>query len=653
MTSIKRSLMAAAGNAGSPLYVEDVFSTYLYTGSGSTQTIANGIDLSGEGGMVWAKNRGSAVQHVIADTLRGDGKVLNPSSTAASGSWGAGSFFAAASNGFSVGGSDTSYNASATDYASWTFRKAEKFFDVVTYTGTGAARTIAHALGSVPGMIIVKRTDTTGDWQVYHRSLTSAAYKLVLNTTAAEVSDSTAWNSTAPTDAVFSVGTNATVNASGGTYVAYIYAHNAGGFGLTGADNVISCGSWSEGADPYTGGDVAVNLGFEPQFVLCKNATDAAYNGSWQIADTMRGLTVDKSGNTQALYANTSVQETTATGYIRITSTGFITNNNATSGDKMIYIAIRRPMKTPEAGTEVFAVDVDRQTSSSSTPNYSSDFPVDLGFIKYYTAAVNWEMGTRLTGETYLSSSTTAAEATSTDWKRQYMDGFGNAGAASTDFMGFMFKRAPEFFDVVCYAGDSVADRTIDHGLGVVPEMMWVKRRNTAGYPHLVYHKDFAESGGYVAQAYLQSTGIPALNSMFGAHTSQTSSVFALGNSNLDFHNHTAGTYIAYLFATLDGVSKVGSYTADATLTTIDCGFTAGARFVLIKRTDSTGDWYMYDSESGIVAGNDPYLLINTSGAQATGTDYIDPDNSGFQLTAAGSSTINIDTAEYIFLAIA
>jgi hypothetical protein len=77
-------------------------------------------------------------------------------------------------------------------------------------------------------------------------------------------------------------------------------------------------------------------------------------------------------------------------------------------------------------------------------------------------------------------------------------------------------------------------------------------------------------------------------------------------------------TYIAYLFATLAGVSKVGSYTGTGADLNVDCGFSAGARFILIKRTDSTGDWYVYDSLRGIVAGNDPYLLLNSTAAEVT-----------------------------------
>ena len=69
MSKLAKALTAAAGNAGESLYVEDVFSTYLYTGTGSAQTITNGIDLAGEGGLVWIKKRGSAaLKHLLYDT---------------------------------------------------------------------------------------------------------------------------------------------------------------------------------------------------------------------------------------------------------------------------------------------------------------------------------------------------------------------------------------------------------------------------------------------------------------------------------------------------------------------------------------------------------------------------------------------------------
>ena len=117
--------------------------------------------------------------------------------------------------------------------------------------------------------------------------------------------------------------------------------------------------------------------------------------------------------------------------------------------------------------------------------------------------------------------------------------------------------------------------------------------------------------------------------------------------------NSSGNNFISYLFATLAGVSKVGSYTGTATTLQVDCGFTSGARFVLIKRTDSTGDWYVWDSVRGIIAGNDPYLLLNSTAAEVTNTDYIDTYSPGFELSSTAPAAINANGGTYIFLAIA
>ena len=122
------------------------------------------------------------------------------------------------------------------------------------------------------------------------------------------------------------------------------------------------------------------------------------------------------------------------------------------------------------------------------------------------------------------------------------------------------------------------------------------------------------------------------------------------GGSNVGASNDT---YLAMLFASLDGVSKVGSYTGTGNNIDVDCGFAAGARFVLIKRTDSTGDWYFWDTVHGITSGNDPYSLVNTYDAQVTNTDYIDPLNAGFTVTSSAPADINASGGQYLFLAIA
>ena len=81
--------------------------------------------------------------------------------------------------------------------------------------------------------------------------------------------------------------------------------------------------------------------------------------------------------------------------------------------------------------------------------------------------------------------------------------------------------------------------------------------------------------------------------------------------------------------------------------------FAAGARFILIKDTSTTGNWVVFDTTRGIVAGNDPYLLLNSTAAEDTDEDAVDPANSGFIVNETSTSNINTNGVTYIYLAIA
>jgi hypothetical protein len=644
--------MAAAGNAGEATYVEDVFSTYLYAGNSSTQTITNGIDLDGEGGMVWIKSRNGSNQYPwVFDTERGVTKLLNTSTDWTEGTT-ADSLTAFNSDGFTVG-LYNDVNNSGENIVSWTFRKAEKFFDVVTYTGNGVAgRTVAHNLGSVPACIIVKRTDTAEDWRVYHVEMDATDpedYGMELNNTNAR-SNQVTWNNTAPTDSVFSLSQYSTVNGSGGTYVAYLFASDAGGFGDDGSESIIKCGSYTSPASGW----LEVSLGWEVQYLIVKNISAA---GSWYVFDVMREMS---ESNDRYLRANTSGSETTiGSSYFAPTADGFkVQAGWETSGNDIIYIAIRRPMKTPESGTEVYGA-VSRSGTLTNT-TVSSSFPVDLAIISGrtgpYVTYDGFDWGDRLRGgNRNLYSNTSAAEnAASTDriqsFAYQNAVGIGTNSAVndnSATYINYFLKRATGFFDVVAYTGNGVAGREIPHNLGATPELMIVKSRSGA-YSWQIY----TASRG--ATEVMTFTSDPSSASSFPwNNTAPTSSVFTVGGTNGTNSTLSGVTYIAYLFATLAGVSKVGSYTGTGADLNVDCGFSAGARFILIKRTDSTGDWYVYDSVRGIVAGNDPYLLLNSTAAEVTGTDYIDPLSSGFTVTSSAPAALNASGGTYIFLSIA
>jgi hypothetical protein len=100
-------------------------------------------------------------------------------------------------------------------------------------------------------------------------------------------------------------------------------------------------------------------------------------------------------------------------------------------------------------------------------------------------------------------------------------------------------------------------------------------------------------------------------------------------------------------------VSKVGTYTGNGTTQAIACGFTGGARFVLIKRTDATGDWYVYDTARGMTVLTDPYLLLNSTAAETATLGSVITSTGGFTVNASILAAINASGGSYVFLAIA
>jgi hypothetical protein len=644
------------GVAAVPNYIEDVFSTWLYTGNGSTQTITNGIDLAGKGGLVWQKNRSAAgYDHVLTDTITsGTGaltKFLSSNTTNSQSSNQANIIGSYNSDGFTLNNGGGYSNNNGVTAVSWTFREQPKFFDVVTYTGNGTAgRQIAHNLGSAPGCVIVKCTSNEDGWVVQHRSLnTTSGQTIQLDSTGAAYTANVIWNSTAATSTVFTVGNDGSVNGSGRTYVAYLFAHDAGGFGLTGTDNVISCGSYNSAT--------AINLGYEPQWLMVKSAT---ISGQWYIINNMTGFTSSAFGprliaNLANAEGNDSVASVTATGF----------NSQLVDGaGTYIYIAIRRgPMKVPTTGTSVYNA-VSRQGTGNNATISGVGFSPDLAIIKPRSDIDGSFAFDKLRGATrYITTSSTATETTDTSSLTAFNQtgisiGTGanlNVNSISNTYINWMFQRAPGFFDEVCYTGTGSPFSFYDHNLGVQPELIFVKRRNSSGNWAAIVKAGSTSwitgdaTGGFV----LNSTASTISTSNLGGNFTSTTARFGLVGNGYEATDLSAGTYVAYLFATCPGVSKVGSFTGTGATQTINCGFTGGARFVLIKATSTTGDWYVWDSARGIVAGNDPYLRLNSTAAEVTTTDWVDTAATGFELSNAGGNLANSSGVSYIFLAIA
>jgi len=250
--------------------------------------------------LVWIKDRANSNNHQLLDSVRGVTVVLQSNTTATETTY-------TAPSGSSVGwvwkANGTGVSNTAGSIPSTVSANTTAGFSIVTYTGTGANATVGHGLVVAPGVVIVKRRDSDGNWPTQHPAIV-AANSLYLNTTAATAAATTVWNSTKPTSTVFGIGTSADVNASAGTYVAYCFAE-VEGFSRIGS---------------YTGNGNAngpfVYCGFRPAFVLVKMSSST---GNWTILDNLReGYNVVN----DPLYPNLANAEGT-TALTDITSNGF------------------------------------------------------------------------------------------------------------------------------------------------------------------------------------------------------------------------------------------------------------------------------------------------------------------------------------------
>ena len=621
-------------------YIEDVFSTYLYTGTGATQSITNNIDLSTKGGMVWLKDRSQSFPNSLYDSARGVPGVLHSDDNSAA-TTAATQLNAFNSNGFTIGGS-SNVNNSGSNLVSWTFRKQAKFFDVQTFTSNSSkGATVNHNLGVTPSFVIIKCTGATEPWWVWHTSMPSTSYYMILNGTQAQLDGGLALTLSS-TQVV--IPSNYLSNAST-SYVMYVYASNAGGFGNAGTDNVITCGSFTTDGS----GNATVTLGYEPQWVLVKRYDTTQ---SWYMMDVMRGMNVSGTGN--ALSPNTTAAEISF-GNPSPTATGFQWVGGQASAP-LIYIAIRRgPMKVPTDATKVYNAVARTGTGASATIT-GLGFTPDWWHCFRTSGGLDHPIVDRLRGsDRGLYSNLLQAEDSlgGNPTFSVTMDGVSLAtltgglfNGSGSPYINHFFKRSPSYFDIVCYSGTGSAT-TQTHNLGVVPQLIIVKRRSASGAWDS--YSAFLANTDYIA---LSSANPAQTNTDRWNSTSPTSSVFTVGTSTTT--NASGSTYVAYLFATTAGVSKVGTYTGNGTTQTINCGFTGGARFVLIKRTDSSGgDWYTYDTVSGMTVLTDPYILMNSTAAQTATLGSVTTVTTGFALNSAILADINVSAGTYIFLAIA
>ena len=316
-------------------------------------------------------------------------------------------------------------------------------------------------------------------------------------------------------------------------------------------------------------------------------------------------------------------------------------------------------------------------TGNGSTNNITGvGFQPDWVWIKDRTNANSHRLSDSVRGATkYLISSASNAEATEAAGLTAFdSDGFslgsnsdfnGNSanlvawnwkanGAGSANTAGSINStvslNSTAGFSIVKYTGDGSTGSTVGHGLNAVPDMYITKNRSYA-YAWGVYHKDIANDKGlFLSDASAETTGTGFRNS-----TAPTSSLFTLGGGSQPYRytsNKSGDEYIGYFFKSVKGYSKIGKYigSGNANGPLINTGFKPA--WVIIKRTDSTGGWEIYDSKRDGFNPQVHGLTANTNNAEDNTDDLVDILSNGFKIRHDGSG-LNASNGTYIYAAFA
>tara|TARA_Y100001963_G_scaffold124732_1_gene175762 strand:+ start:351 stop:2372 length:2022 start_codon:yes stop_codon:yes gene_type:complete len=667
---ITQSMMqGAAGAGGDNAYVEDAFSVDMYLGSGvDYRLIENGLDLGGSeadsGGMVIVKCASNSDSwylrsSAISEILQTNTNEINSSTTAY--------IRSLETNGFKLG-SNNDTNGNGRDTIAFSFKTKPGFFAQATWTGNGVlGRDIAHDLGCVPGMIWVKRLDGAENWMVYHRSLGATKY-MVLNGNFDQGTANTIWNDTAPTSTVFTLGDAGNVNATGGTYVAFLFGDGiAGGgdavkFGDNADQSMIKCGTYTgSSANNYT---QHIDLGWTPQFVMYKNVDD---NENWRLST--KALTygaINSTGDGSNQCSDTphlAINEPDAvTENARFNVTGAAESTKGFSwygesradcngnGKQYIWIAIRDAIgevsKEFTDGTKVFQPALTGQNDPTPPGSFLTYFGKtggtggDFAFARNSTSGDDTYVGTRFWGPRVYRTNSTSAPAASSSWQWDSSEGVLTNYASANK--GWVWRDS-KAFQQIWYHGTGT-NLSLKHDLGKVPEMIWISNQQDGG-ERICYH--FGGAGdGVNPQNYkyflTQNGGADNASVNFWQQTAPTATQFTVGiDGDVNGVNDNMS---ASLFTSVDGISKCGYYSGSgASGKAITTGFQP--RFILIKRADSTSNWNYWDSVRGWANG----LYLNATDAQQN-IAWVDVSSTGFSLIT-DNSNVNDSSGKYIYYA--
>ena len=622
---------------------------------------------------VWIKPRSYADNHNLFDSIRGATKQLVSNSTSAE-STQPNTLQSFNSNGFTTG-PDNNTNISGSTYVAWNWKaggpavsgsgtnvslvtqseNAAAGFGIYRFKTTSSNNTnitINHNLNAPPEMVIIKETSGTGHWYVYHSTLGTNKY-IIMSLASAATTASSAWGA-GMTSSVIGARTAQTVD-SNQTHVAYAF-HSVDGFSKIGS----YIGTGASGNSIVTG--------FEPAFVMIKNATDTG-GANWVIIDNKRD-------DADAwLYPNVSDAEfDDGNTYTQFNSNGFTVNLSAsyvnTSGATYIFMAFAAdPAPEPVLAN---SFDISLYTGNGTTQNIYSSLSPDLVWIKSRSTATSHELNDSVRGQvSRLFTDSTSAQSTiangfvSLDSNGFSLNGTGGGGEVNTNgrtYVAWQWKAAeiPAInnngsitsivsanpaagFSIVSWTSTATTS-TIGHGLENPPSIVIMKSKSNSGDWQV-----YSSAIGATQKLLLNGTNAASSSGVWG-NTSPNENVFTSAFNN-------SGNIIAYCFHSVNEYQKVGSYQGGgASNVTVNLGFSP--RFVMIKRaTGGNGNWIMYDNvrQPGTVPYNNYTILLADDAYQEQADNTI----RGIQFTSTGIvlnqnySLTNTSGSTYIYLAIA
>ena len=642
---------------------EDKGWLYSFVGNGDSKTINlanNGVVPTGER-MLWSKQNNSRSGIVASSNL--NGRYLT---TAYSSAQSGGSTSIQLNDGETVLNTSADFNDNGVSAYFTEIGVAPKVLDIVTWEGSNTSpRAIPHNLGCKPGMIIIKRYDSSVDWAVWHKDL-NEGYILSLNQNYNQQSGD--YFPSEPTATHFYVGNQTAVNNSF-NYVAYVFAAETAG--------KVKCGYY-DGSNS----DQSIILGFRPGFFLTKAITNSY---DWVATNSTLAY------SNLRWYPNRAMGfEGNSSYYIDLndaTKVNFVGNAPAynTANHKYVYLAIAEDLTGPDSTQLNLLSNQDLEYFTDGTPitsnleasgsNYSfaaQEWPGNSDtrninpyvdgqyfFDLSYEAANKWMVWIKATTgpyshgifdsergfNRYFNSNDETRSTYSSD---TLMQAIGNTAykigssallnLTNVDYVSWNFKAAPQFFDVQKYIGNS-GTNTIQHDLGVEPGCVILKSLQTADW--WVYHSGTDANPQNYGLKLNSANNIFAFNGWFTA----TDTDFTITASSSQVN--TAGQdYIAYLFAKDTPYVKCGSYVASGNDNfQVDVGFKP--RWVLIKSSVSNYSWVILDKLN-------PNQRIQPNTNDALDELQWSFTDTGFTLRdVINSASVNSYGSSYIYVAIA